>query len=125
MNATLVSVTSSTSSSVGVPIADAVVVPISSRPFFRAPYGDRDERVMDAAFKAGYHSVYWTVDAHDWEESTGVTSTEVITRIVSSLKPGNIYLMHIGDNITGNILDQVFTTIEEKGYKIVSLTEGL
>ena len=33
--------------------------------------------------------------------------------------------MHIGDNITGEILDEVFTYIENKGYKIVSLTEGI
>ena len=45
--------------------------------------------------------------------------------IFGTLAPGNIYLMHIGDNITGAILDDVFTTIESKGYKIVSLTQGL
>jgi peptidoglycan/xylan/chitin deacetylase (PgdA/CDA1 family) len=69
--------------------------------------------------------VYWTVDAHDWEESTGVTASEVTDRIISNLRPGNIYLMHVGDNITGEVLDSVFTMIEDKGYKIVSLTEGL
>ena len=98
---------------------------ISTKPFFRAPYGDRDERVMNVALKNGYHGVYWTVDAHDWEESTGVTSAEVTDRIISNLKSGNIYLMHIGDNITGDVLDQVFAEIEAKGYKIVSLTQGI
>ena len=100
-------------------------VGISPKPYFRAPYGARDTRVLTTAVKNGYTSVYWTVDAMDWEASQGETSAEVRNIILSSLAPGNIYLMHVGDPITGQILDDVFTTIESKGYKIVSLTQGL
>ena len=32
-------------------------VGISSKPFFRPPYGSRDQRVLDIAYKAGYQSV--------------------------------------------------------------------
>lgn len=97
----------------------------SSRPFFRAPFGDRDDRVRKIAFQEGYQSVYWTVDAHDWEESLGISGTEVENRILANLEPGTIYLMHIGDTITGSILDRVLVKIAERGYKVVSLTEGL
>ena len=97
----------------------------STKPFFRPPYGDRDDRVLKQAFDSGYRSVYWTVDALDWKESEGETSDTVRYRILSTLAPGNIYLMHIGDNITGDILDDLFSTIKLKGYKIVSLTQGL
>ncbi len=97
----------------------------STRPYFRAPYGDRDARVLAAAAANGYRSVYWTVDADDWEESTGMSASETEDKILSNLAPGNIYLMHVGDNITGSILDDVFTKIEAQGYKIVSLTQGL
>lgn len=96
-----------------------------SRPYFRAPYGDRDDRVIAEAFKQGYQSVYWTIDARDWMESTGMTAKEVRNRILNNLAPGNIYLMHLGDTITGAVLDDIFSTIESKGYKIVSLTQGL
>ncbi len=97
----------------------------SSKPYFRAPYGDRDARVLDEAFRDGYESVYWTDDARDWEEPKGMTADEVKARILSHVSPGNIYLMHLGDTITGAILDDVFTAIESRGYKIVSLTQGL
>jgi hypothetical protein len=33
--------------------------------------------------------------------------------------------MHVGDDITGDILDEVFTNIENQGYKIIGLNEGL
>ena len=97
----------------------------SSKPYFRAPYGARNAKVLSVAAEIGYESVYWTVDARDWMEPQGETPTEVENIILSSLAPGNIYLMHIGNNITGDILDDMFTKIESKGYVIVSLTQGL
>lgn len=98
---------------------------VSSKPFFRPPYGDRDAKVLAAAAKAGYRSVYWTIDALDWKEESGETAAQVKNRILLNASPGTIYLMHIGDSITGNILDGVFTEIESRGYKVVSLTEGM
>jgi peptidoglycan/xylan/chitin deacetylase (PgdA/CDA1 family) len=97
----------------------------STKPYFRPPYGDHDIRVRNVAAGAGYQSIYWTVDAKDWEQSDGKSAQEVEDRILSSLSPGNIYLMHIGDTITGEILDRVFSDIEAEGYKLVSLTQGL
>ena len=103
----------------------------STVPYFRPPYGARDERVLKAAATAGYQSVYWTVDARDWMagedgKATGaISDDEVRDRILSNVSPGAIYLMHLGDPITGRILDDVFTTIENRGYKMVSLTQGI
>ena len=101
------------------------LVGVYPKPYFRAPYGARDAQVLASAAKSGYRSVYWTVDALDWQEQAGETDASVRDRILYMLAPGNIYLMHIGDNITGDILDSVFNTIESRGYKIVSLSEGL
>ena len=63
------------------------------------------------------------LDALDW--MTDKTAEQVKQRIYSNLKNGAIILMHVGDDITGNILDEVFTYIENQGYKIVSLSEGI
>lgn len=98
---------------------------ITSKPYFRAPFGSLNERVLAAASELGYQSVFWTVDADDWRESQGETSAQVKEKILSSVAPGTIYLMHVGDTITGEILDDVFTEIESRGYKIVSLAQGL
>jgi peptidoglycan/xylan/chitin deacetylase (PgdA/CDA1 family) len=97
----------------------------SSKPYFRPPYGDRDRRVLDIAYGAGYRSVLWTVDALDWQESEGRIASEVRNIILSSLAPGNIYLLHLGDNISGNLLEEMINEISKKGYKIVSLKQGL
>jgi peptidoglycan/xylan/chitin deacetylase (PgdA/CDA1 family) len=92
-------------------------------PYFRPPYKERDKRVLAIARGLGYQSVVWTIDALDW--MNGKTDQEVKQRIYDNLKPGALILMHAGDNITGNILDEVFTHAESQGYKIVSLTEGI
>lgn len=100
---------------------------ISTKPYFRPPFGDRDAHVLNVARQTGFRSVYWTIDALDWEEGIegGKNADDVKKRILDNVAPGNIYLMHLGDNITGDILDSVFSTLEEQGYKIVSLTQGL
>jgi len=95
----------------------------TTKPYFRPPYGDRNTNVLKAAAQAGYQSVYWTLDALDWE--TNATAEAVKTRIETHLNNGAIILMHMGDDITGNILDEVFAYIENQGYKIVNLSEGI
>jgi len=95
----------------------------SSAPFFRPPYGDRNQSVRETAAQAGFQDVYWTVDALDWKED--YTAEQSKERILSNLKPGAIYLMHIGDDITGIILDEVFSEVQKQGYQILSLTQAL
>ncbi|OIO47724.1 MAG: hypothetical protein AUJ32_02220 [Parcubacteria group bacterium CG1_02_40_82] len=95
----------------------------TTKPYFRPPYGDRNSHVLEIAKENGYQSVFWTLDALDWMSDK--TETQTKERIYLNLKPGAIILMHMGDNITGNILDEVFTYIENQGYKIVSLSQGL
>lgn len=97
----------------------------STKPYFRAPYGARDEHVLKAAAEAGYTSVYWTTDVLDWKESEGMTATAAQARIFGNLQPGAIFLMHIGDTITGTILDGVFSEIKSRGYTVGSLTRGM
>jgi peptidoglycan/xylan/chitin deacetylase (PgdA/CDA1 family) len=97
----------------------------STKPYFRAPYGERNAHILEITAQAGYQSVYWSTDALDWEESTGMTADKVRARILAHLEPGEIYLMHVGDTITGNILDDVIKQIQEKGYNIVPLKDGI
>jgi len=95
----------------------------TTKPFFRPPYGDRNQHISDIAKEAGFHMVYWTFDALDWMPEK--TAQDVKNQIYSKISPGAIILMHVGDDTTGNILDEVFEKVENDGYKIVNLSEGL
>jgi len=96
---------------------------VTTKPYFRPPYGDRNAHVLEIAANEGYQSVFWSLDALDW--MAGKTDQEVKDRIFANLKNGEIILMHVGDNITGSILNEVFTYVENRGYAIASLTKGL
>lgn len=97
----------------------------STKPFFRPPYGSRNLHIRESAASLGYQDVYWTIDALDWKESTGTTAEIVKSRILNNLAPGNIYLMHIGDNLTGLVLEDVILEIQSRGYSIMSLYTAL
>lgn len=99
------------------------IAKISARPYFRPPFGDRDDRVLESAYANGYQSVYWSVDAGDWE--IGATNESVKNKIYGNALPGTIFLMHVGDAVTGDILDEVFTKFEREGYRLLSLGQAV
>ena len=96
-----------------------------TQPYFRPPYGERNAHILEVAAKEGYQSVFWTTDALDWKESEGMTAQAVKDRITSHLSSGAIFLMHVGDNITGQILDEMINKINNEGYVIVPLSQGV
>lgn len=40
---------------------------VTTRPYYRPPYGGRDNRVRALAAQIGYRTVYWTIDTLDWQ----------------------------------------------------------
>lgn len=96
-----------------------------TQPYFRPPYKAVDSRVLEVAARQGYQSALWTIDALDWKEGLGPMPEDVKNQILNNLAPGTIYLMHIGDNYTGVVLDEVLGEIINRGYTIVPLSEGV
>ncbi len=99
------------------------VIGIRTRPYYRAPFGYRNEKVNLAAQEAGFQHIYWSIDSIDWRE--GETGETIKNRVLSNLHPGAIILLHIDDIPTGDIMDELIIEIKARGYEIVSLTEGL
>lgn len=93
------------------------------RPWFRFPYGDRDERCVRLVNAAGYVPVRWTVDSLGWMgTSGGVREEKVVKRVMDALRPGAIVLMHLGANPTdGTTLDasalpRLIEALKHAGY---------
>lgn len=105
----------------------------STKPYFRLPYGDHGNppsRVWNIAYSQGYQSVFWSVDALDWNagkqwNGSLVDASFVKKRIYDKIGNGTIVLMHVGDSLTGEVLNEVFTKVQADGYKIVPLSKGL
>jgi len=99
-----------------------------SRPLFRFPYGDRDQRTVQVVNNEGYVAVRWTVDSLGWKgTSGGMTRQAVIDRVLGAAQPGEIVLMHLGSNPDdGSTLDaaalpDIIAALTAQGYRFVTL----
>ena len=97
------------------------------RPLWRAPYGDRDARVLKVAASLGYRSIYWTVDSLD---SVGPKKTPqfLISRVTSKSDAeldGAIILMHIGERSTADALPAIIAHLQDRGFHLVTISKLL
>jgi peptidoglycan/xylan/chitin deacetylase (PgdA/CDA1 family) len=102
------------------------------RPMFRFPFGARDARTIQLVNGLGYASFRWTVDTLGWQGTSGGQSTStVVSRVLSTLRPGQIVLLHVGSNpndgstLDADALPQLVSQIRSRGYSFVMLTQYL
>ncbi len=94
----------------------------TTRPYFRPPYGDVDDRIRQLAAHLGYRTVYWSIDSEDYQPDA--TPDKIIQRVMSHLSNGAIILMHTTE-VEAQTLDKLMTLIEQQGYQMVTITELL
>ncbi len=99
------------------------VAGITTKPWFRAPYGARNHHVVDVVAREGYRSIYWTIDTIDWREDA--TPALIMQRIRDRLDNGVIILAHLGSYQTMEALPDILTELKEGGYRIVTVSELL
>lgn len=89
---------------------------------FRPPYGDYDNEVIKDAKACGYYTIQWDVDSLDWKDY-GVDSIIKTVTEHKALGNGSIILCHNGAKYTAQALDSLITTLKDKGYSFVTLSE--
>lgn len=90
-------------------------------PYFRPPFGSRDARVWAAAWRAGYRSVYWTVDSGDWTEDA--TPEGVRQKVMAGVQNGAIVVMHLGSAHTPKVLPRIIADLQAAGYTLVTVSQ--
>jgi len=102
------------------------------QPFFRFPYGDRNEETISKINEDGYIAIRWTVDSLGWKgASGGMTKESVENRVISKTAPGAIILMHLGTNpddktqLDSDALPEIISGLKSQGYDFVTITEIL
>ena len=96
---------------------------VSTKPWFRPPYGARNPHVLDLVVREGYWSIYWTIDTIDWREDA--TPALIRQRIRERLQNGAIILAHLGSHHTMEALPDILTDLKQEGYRIVKVSELL
>ncbi len=89
---------------------------------FRAPYGEYNDRVMTAANALGYTGVQWSIDSIDWK---GEGQSVTVPRVLNSLAPGGIVLLHTDAKDVVPALRRILAGIKSAGYEAVPLDELL
>ncbi|MHC1750045.1 MAG: polysaccharide deacetylase family protein [Cellulosilyticaceae bacterium] len=89
---------------------------------FRAPYGEYNNTVVEAAKECGYYTIQWDVDSLDWKE---YGRTELINKVVNhkNLSPGSIVLLHNNAKYTKDALESIIKGLIEKEYTLVPVSE--
>ena len=88
--------------------------------YFRPPYGEYNNNVINTANEEGYQVVQWSLDSHDWMEPG---EEYIINRIMDNVSSGEIILMHNNAPDTPEVLKKIIPKLKKEGYKIVPLSE--
>jgi peptidoglycan/xylan/chitin deacetylase (PgdA/CDA1 family) len=99
----------------------------TAQPYFRAPYGDTNDEVEASIRAHGYRDFLWTLDSLD---SVGQPKTAnfIYNRICNTDwldMDGAIFLQHIAAAPSVEALPRILDTLQERGWKVVTLTELL
>jgi peptidoglycan-N-acetylglucosamine deacetylase len=103
--------------------ADASIMAItgvSTKPWFRPPYGDIDASTPVDAARSGYRSVLlWTVDSLGWK---GLAPASVVARCLDGATPGGILLLHVGSASTdAAALPGILDGLQARGFALVTV----
>ncbi|MCM3639329.1 polysaccharide deacetylase family protein [Sporosarcina luteola] len=93
---------------------------------FRPPYGFLYNELVEKLGDMNYFVIAWSLDTLDWQEDP----PEVIaSSVLDNIHPGAIILMHDGAESSGDrtntieALRQIIPTLQEQGYKFVTIPE--
>lgn len=87
---------------------------------YRTPYGEYNNTVIKAANDKGYYTIQWNLDTLDY---TGLTGSQMWSRLDGKLSSGDIILMHNGTKHTADSLDMIIKNIKQNGYNIVTISD--
>jgi peptidoglycan/xylan/chitin deacetylase (PgdA/CDA1 family) len=89
---------------------------------FRPPYGVATPALQKAVKAGRYIAVGWNI--RSWDTVAG-DPDQLLERIMRSLKPGSILLMHDTKRITADLISTLIHRLQADGYEIVRLDKLL
>lgn len=103
-------------------IIEEVTGGYQSSPYFRFPYGDRDDVALDLLGELGFgYTMWWSCDTLGW---MGEPADAIVERCGTESDlggPGAILLMHVAQENDWNALEPLIENYLEDGYDFVTL----
>lgn len=96
-------------------ISDLIYEIIGKKPkYFRPPFGDYNNSVIETIRSEVYEIAQWTIDSHDWQEPR---VDYIVNRVFENLTAGDIILMHNNALDTFEVLKILIPKLKEKNYE--------
>jgi peptidoglycan-N-acetylglucosamine deacetylase len=92
---------------------------VTSRPWFRPPYGYHDARVDDVAANLGF--TYVLMWSGTFGDSTPIAPRQLLQLASSYLRPGVVMLGHANHPTIIPLLDEIYAMISDRGLEPVTL----
>ena len=99
-----------------------MITNITGKPvkFFRAPFGDYNDSLLNIAGNLGLKTIQWDVDSLDWK---GLSAGEILSRVKSGVKNGSIILFHNNSDHILEAIPLVISYLKAEGYSMVKISE--
>lgn len=91
-----------------------------SATYFRAPFGEYDNKLINALTNKNMQCIQWSIDSLDWK---GLSGGQITERVTPELAPGAIVLFHNNSDHILDALPIVITSIKNKNLRAVRLDE--
>lgn len=100
---------------------------VTTRPYWRPPFGDENAHVLAVAQSQGYRSIFWTLDSLD---SVGKVKTKdfIVKRLTETAwvnLDGAIMLEHVASDPSAAALPEILDRLYAKGLRVVTISELL
>jgi polysaccharide deacetylase family sporulation protein PdaB len=87
--------------------------------YFRAPFGDYNNKLMTCLEEEKMVGVQWSIDSLDWK---GLSAKQIVERILPNAKSGDIVLFHNNSDHVLDALPLILAALKGQGYKFVPLS---
>lgn len=88
--------------------------------YFRAPFGDYDNKLMTSLESLNMVGVQWSIDSLDWK---GLDAKQIYDRVVPKAKSGDIVLFHNNSDHVLDALPMVLTALKDNGFEFVGISD--
>lgn len=86
----------------------------------RPPYGAIDESVEAAILDNGQRVITWNLDTEDWKNRD---PDIILQRVIESVEPGSIILMHDIHETSVDAVPRVIEYLTNEGYQLVTISQ--
>ena len=92
----------------------------SAPKYFRAPYGEYDNALMETLQERNTYCIQWSIDSLDWK---GISASEIVSRVCEKMGSGAIVLFHNNSEHILEALPIICLAMKNKNLSCVRVDE--